>query len=466
MKIRKNIFVLLFISFFTILIGFSCVADKNKEAKVQKRVQLIFWHPFSTDSSIGKTLLGFINEFNKKHPQWYIKAEGMGSYNVLKQKLLASIIAGNQPQMSLAYESWITKFYKAKKLVNFDIFFKNEDEKKRFEDDLFPVFKKSCSINGKLYSLPFNKSMPVLYYNKSLFKKYHIKKVPTTWEEFITVAKKLTLDLNNDGKIDIYGVIGRANITDFLDFLKQNNGEILSSDNKKVLFNQPAGVEALKFFIGWKYLYMFADFYSSGNAYAYQNDFADGKCAMIIGSCVSRYFMMKKLTFPLGTAPIFGHKKKAVQVYGTNIVLFNNTTLEQQKAAWAFIKWFTSPEITALWSKKTSYLPVRKSALKSKILKAEFKKDPGLKSALEQLNYGFLEPNIDSWYLGRQYLSNAINDILIDRKITSAYEKYKEALENNSPDIDALRINLEKVIEQRAKFYLDKAAKKMEKWML
>ncbi len=462
MKLKKFIIAVVIVT-----LGItSCVVNNKKNKLKKKQVQIIFWHPFSSDASIGKTLLGFIDEFNKAHPQWFIKAEGMGSYNVLKQKLLASIIAGNQPQMSLAYESWITKFYIAKKLVAFDKFFSSGRELEKFKSDLFPVFTKSCSINGKLYSLPFNKSMPVLYYNKYLFHKYGIRKIPSTWKEFIEVSKKLTKDINNDGKIDIYGVIGRANITDFLNFLKQNNGEILSKDNKKVLFNSPAGVEALKFFLSWKFLYLAADFYSSGNAYAYQNDFSDGKCGMIIGSCVSRYFMLKKLTFPLGTAPIFGHKKKAVQVYGTNIVLFNNATPEQQKAAWEFIKWFTSTKITALWSKRTSYLPVRKSALKSKALREEFKKDPGLRTALNQLKDAFLEPNIDSWYLGRQYLSSAINDIMIDSQITSLYNKYVNAVKEASPNIEKLKEELDKVLTERAKFYLDRAAKKMEKWML
>ncbi len=462
MKLKK-LFVFIFL-IAAVSFNYSCI--QGRKQKVNNKVKIIFWHPFSADSSIGKTLLGFIDEFNKAHPQWFIKAEGMGSYGVLKQKLLASIIAGNQPEMSLAYESWITKFYKAKKLVAFDKFFSSENERAAFINDLFPVFKKSCSINGKLYSLPFNKSMPVLYYNKYIFKKYGIKNVPSTWEEFIEVAKKLTKDTNNDGEIDVYGVIGRANITDFLNFLKQNNGEILSEDNKKILFNSDAGVEALKFFLSWKFLYLAADFYSSGSPYAYQNDFSNGKCGMIIGSCVSRYFMLKKLTFPLGTAPIFGHKKKAVQVYGTNIILFNKATPEQQTAAWGLIKWFTTTKITALKSKKTSYLPVRKSALNTKALREEFRKDPGLKTALNQLKYAFLEPNIDSWYLGRQYLSDAVNNIMIDSQINSLYKKYLKAVKDNSPEADSIRNKLDTVLTERAKYYLDKAAKKMKKWML
>jgi len=446
-----------------LLLIFACVSPKTK---FSDKVVVRLWHPFSATSSLGKTLLSMIDEFNRMHPQWYIKPEGMGSYGVLKQKLLAAIIARNQPELSLAYESWISKFYKANKIVVFDEFVKDKKELEEIKKDLFKVFVKSCTIDGKLVALPFNKSTPVLYYNRDLFKKYNIKRPPQTWEEFLKIAKKLTIDKDGDGIPEIYGVISRANNTDFLNFLKQNGGEILSKDGKQILFNRPEGIEALKFFFGWKYLYNIADFYVSGNPYEYQNDFTAGKCAMIIGSCVSRFFMKYSLTFRLGTAPIFGNKKKAVLVYGTNIILFKDATEEQKKAGWEFIKWFISPENTARWSKLTAYMPVRKSALKSRYLIEEFKKDPELKSSILQLENGFLEPQTDSWLLGRQYLTEAINNALIDSEIKKVYKEYKESIKKKSPDTEKIRKKLEKVMEQRIKYHLDKAAEKMKRWVL
>lgn len=436
---------------------FIASCSSRQELTKDKRTVVKFWHPFSYDSSLGRTLLGLVGDFNKKNPQWFIKAEGMASYEVLKQKLLASLIAGNQPEMSLAYESWITKFHQAKKLVAFDGLFENSAELENFKKDLFDAFLASCTIQGKLYSLPFNKSVPVLYYNKTLFARYGIAHPPQTWEEFIQVSRKLTRDVNNDGKPDIYGIIGRSNLTDFLNFLMQNNGELFSRDNRQILFNRQEGIEAMKFFAGWKFLNEFSFFYTGGSPYEYQNDFTSGRCSMIIGSCVSRSFMKQKLKFPLGTAPLFGHKKKAVNVYGTNIVLFNKATREQIRAAWAFIRWFTSSEVTAAWSTRTAYMPVRKSALKNRLLVKEFETDPELKSSIMQLNYAFLEPNFDGWHLGRQYLSEAIDNILIDSELGKQYADFQ----NRKISVG----EFEKVLEQRIRVHLDNAAKKMRKWV-
>ncbi len=487
----------LFIAIISFSLLLSCAPRKKKSDKIVVR----FWHAFASGSAIGKTLEKMVDEFNQKHPKWYIKLEGMGSYPALRQKLLASIIAGNQPEMAIAYESWIAKFYKAGKLVILDELFESEKEKEELKNDIFKVFWQSCVYDGKLVALPFNKSTPVLYYNADWFKEHGIKKIPETWQEFIEIAKKFTIDKNGDGEPEIYGTISRANLTDFLDFLIQNGGKILDPDKKELYFNKKEGIEAMKFFAGLKYLYGVADFYTSGNPYAYQDDFASGKCAMIIGSCVSRFFMKRKLQFRLGTAPIFGNKKKAVQVYGTSVIIFNKATKEQRKVAWEFIKWFISPENTARWSVETAYMPVRKSALNQPILKKEFQKDPGLKSSILQLEYGFTEPRIDSWYLGRQYLSEAINNILIDGDVITAYKNYKltlqkykkleknyllfkkqkpvrgknfvEKLKELEDELEKVKEEkekkyktLEKVLEARIKYHLDKAADKMRRWML
>ena len=455
----KKIFCLLSI---TILI-FSCTYKVDNTLKGKTVIK--FWHPFSMTSALGKTLQAMIDEFNKQHPQWFIKPEGMGSYSVLKQKLLAAIIAENQPEMALAYQSWITKFYAGKKILVIEDYV-NKGELEEIKKDLFEVFIKNCTIDGKIVSMPFNKSMPVLYYNKDMFERFNIKKLPESWDEFIEICKKLTIDTNNDGKIDIYGTITRINLTDFLNFIMQNDGGILSEDGKEILFNKSEAVEALKFFFSWKYIHNIANFYTSGDPYQYQNDFSSGKCAMIIGSCVSRYFMKYSLTFRLGTAPIFGNKKKAVNVYGTDIIIFNKANEEQRKAAWEFIKYFISPENTAKWSVKTAYMPVRKSALNTLILKQEFEKDPELKTTILQLDYGFLEPAFESWLLGRNYLSEEINNAFIDKEIEKKYNEYLKILKKgDEEEIKKEREEMEKVLENRIKIYLDKAAKKTSHWI-
>ncbi|HBT90243.1 MAG TPA: ABC transporter substrate-binding protein, partial [Ruminococcaceae bacterium] len=50
------------------------------------------------------------------------------------------------------------------------------------------------TVNDKLYSMPFNSSTPLLYYNKDAFKAAGLdpEKPPKTLEEIISLAPKLT----------------------------------------------------------------------------------------------------------------------------------------------------------------------------------------------------------------------------------------------------------------------------------
>lgn len=66
----------------------------------------------------------------------------------------------------------------------------------------------TSSYNGKMYGTPWFIKATQLVYRKDLLKKYvGTTKPPQTWQEIIDYAKKLTLDLDGDGNIDIWGYL-------------------------------------------------------------------------------------------------------------------------------------------------------------------------------------------------------------------------------------------------------------------
>jgi multiple sugar transport system substrate-binding protein len=62
---------------------------------------------------------------------------------------------------------------------------------------------------GAFYALPKDIGPTVMYYNKEIFDRlgvpYPSPDKPMTWDEALDMWKKLTVDENGDGKIDIYG---------------------------------------------------------------------------------------------------------------------------------------------------------------------------------------------------------------------------------------------------------------------
>jgi len=80
-------------------------------------------------------------------------------------------------------------------------------------DDFLPVGKLGNRVFSKdnkgAYSLSLTSQPTGLWYRKDLFDEYNIS-VPKTFEDLEQAAKKLTLDTNGDGKIDIYGLVARG----------------------------------------------------------------------------------------------------------------------------------------------------------------------------------------------------------------------------------------------------------------
>jgi ABC-type glycerol-3-phosphate transport system substrate-binding protein len=274
-----------------------------------------------------------------------------------------------------------------------------------------------------VWSFPFNKSVRTLFYNKDLFERSGLDRdhAPRNWEEYLGFARQITKDLDGDGHPDIWGNAGQVNVWMFSNLLLQNGGSFLDSTGMRVAFNSPEGVEALAFMKE-----LLADgvgFVASG--YEYQNDFLADKVGMIEGSTVSLAFIKGKFDFELGIAPLPVGKKPGVTIAGTNVVMFTKASPREQAAAWTFIKWFTDTEQTARWAAGTGYVPIRRSAFDTEILKEEFDRNPGLKDAFSQLDYASFEPKIAGWYAGRRYLGErAIEAVLRgDADIQDALDK-------------------------------------------
>lgn len=100
--------------------------------------------------------------------------------------------------------------------------------------------------------------------------------------------------------------------------------------------------------------------------------------------------------------------------------------------AWDFVKWFTSTEIGAEWSVRTTYLPVRKSSVTHDIIVKAQERDPNLKAPYVQLDYCQFEPRLSVWF--------EIRDLLADHleRATIHMGPAKEYCEQMQKDVDAI----------------------------
>ena len=116
-------------------------------------------------------------------------------------------------------------------------------------EDFFASSMERFIYEGKVYGFPFETGAFVNYYRTDLFQQKGLD-VPQTWDEYAEVAKKLTLDINGDGEIDIYGanLPGKRTVYAAIEFITRlwsYGGEVVDKDWNPT-FNGWEGLRALQ----------------------------------------------------------------------------------------------------------------------------------------------------------------------------------------------------------------------------
>jgi ABC-type glycerol-3-phosphate transport system substrate-binding protein len=151
-------------------------------------------------------------------------------------------------------------------------------------------------------------------------------------------------------------------------FIWQAGGEIIDSTQEKVLFNSDAGVAALSL---WRDIYNDLNF--SNYSFTHDMGFASGSLSMIMDGPwdLPTFRKMKNVDWAIASLPAGPEQKQLIlQVK----VLQYLSKVRNPDAAWTFIKWVAQPEIQAMFSMSSGYLPIRRSVLERKIIKNFLKK--------------------------------------------------------------------------------------------
>ena len=164
----------------------------NIPTKITKKTIVTFWH--GMNGGQRAELEKLTAEFEKKNPNIKIMLENQGSYIDLQAKVNSTLQSPNNlPTITQAYPGWLYNAAKSNMLVDLSPYINNSklgwgsSAKSNIRTELLDGAK----IQGKQYGIPFNKSIEVLTYNKSMFEKYGIKKVPTTMKELAQVSETI-----------------------------------------------------------------------------------------------------------------------------------------------------------------------------------------------------------------------------------------------------------------------------------
>lgn len=396
-----------------------------------EKVTIEFWHAMG--GGHGEALKEIVNSFNSLNPDIEVKPIYVGNYSALLQKLLASAQSGTLPVLSQSYSNWTSKLLAGGYVEDLTPYINDPliGFTKEEWEDIFKPFREMVTWDGKIYALPFNKSTYLMFVNTDALDLEGLE-IPKTMDELIETARVLTQDFDGDGTIDQYGLGIRPIVDTFQIFLRANGGRIYNEETGEVTINSPEAKEALQLMVDLVHKYKVA--YMQGGYLS--GPFGDGKVAIYFGSTAGMPYVDRACKGKHGWtwAPIPKWKTYAPPFAGTDVIMFSTAKPEEKQAAWKFMKFLISKDITTFWAIKTGYMPVRKSALETKAWKSFVKNSPLLAIPVEQIPYGSIDPKPAQWNEIRNAVSNAVSNAMhqkmtVDEAIEWAEKEIKRILE-------------------------------------
>ena len=349
-----------------LLLGASTLASAKEK--------IIFWHAMG--GNFQPTLNKIVEEYNKSQDKIEMEALYQGSYQEALNKFKSVQGTDKAPALIQLNEISTEYMYNSGAITPMQEFVKKDNyDLTKLEDTLINYY----TINGTLYSMPFNSSASILLYNKDAFKEVGLdpEKAPKSYKELAEAAKKLTKGTER---------YGFAMIMDawFIEQLLANENTLYVNEENGRAGKSPTAVayngEKIKTIFNWLND-MYRDNTATSYGKEYQNTraaFLSGKVSMYIDSSAGIQQLTELANFEIGSAyvPSENGEFTGVPIGGASLWITNSVSDEKQAAAWDFVKYAVSKESQALWASSTGYYSVNKEAYDLDLLKKDLEKTP------------------------------------------------------------------------------------------
>ena len=361
-----------------------CLAPQLAFAKVQ----ITWWHAMS--GSNGKVVDQIVKDFNAAHPDIELKALYTGTYEETLTKYITAYRSHTAPSLVQSYEVGTQTMLSSGAIVPVYQIPEMMGEKWDWAQYVIPITNYYAS-GGNLWSMPFNSSTAMLYYNKDLFAKAGLdpNRPPQTWEELEADGEKLLQS----------GAVKHVLSFGWPDWMFEQQFAIhnqLFTDHEngrnglatKVLFNDALGEKVLA---TWTRLAKENIFIYGGPEYSANAAFQSGQIAMLLQSTSSLAGIEQGSPFKVGTGflPRFeGYPRGNSVVGGASLWVTKGQSKEELRAVWTFLKYLAQPRLSVEWHKGTGYFPSVNAAVQELLGEGWFSKDQNYLTAFLEILSG------------------------------------------------------------------------------
>lgn len=372
------------------------VASENLERykDVDGTVTLDFYFPVGVAGPLAEVIDEMTEEFNEEQPKIEVEPTYAGNYNDTMAKVQSAVQSGNPPDLFVVEISELFTLLGIDGIIPLDKYIEKEGGEE-FTDQYFSALYGNARADGKIWGQPFQRSTPILYWNKDLFQESSEElkergldpnRAPRTWFELEQYAEVLTE--REDGETETWGTIipGGWNDWIFESFVHQNNGpRLIGSEGETSNFDSLEVLQALTF---WYRLTNELEVSPPLRPWNQTpTDFTAGEAAMMYYSTGGLPLVRDQSDFDFGVAFQPMHVQYGVPVGGGDFHISSNIPPENQDAAWEFIKFMTNPENAAFWSRESGYICINKDGLELPEMQEYLEEYPAAQVAADQLEY-------------------------------------------------------------------------------
>ena len=353
--------------------------------RAQQVRELTFYYPIAIGGPVPRIIDGYCEAFQRQSGIT-VKPVYSGFYGETLTKAVTAIRGGSGPHFSVLLAAELHS------LRDMDILASIEEidgsaETKTWLSGFFPAFMANSLADGKTWSVPFQRSTSIYFYNKAMFREAGLNPdaPPRSWVELVEAGKKLTRREGTGGRwgVQLATNHGTAQWT-FGALTNQVGHKLMNEAGTEVFFNHPRAIEAASFWRDMAFTHQITPQGVTEWAVLAPN-FLQGTAAMIWSTTGNLTNVRTNASFEFGVAGLPGKEAPRTVVGGGNLYIFKNANPAEREAVLRFARFLTSPELAADWCIKTGYLAVRPDAWETDALKRYTAEFPPALVAKEQL---------------------------------------------------------------------------------
>ena len=387
------------------------------------RSDVHFWHAMT--GQLNDAVDALAKKFNERQHDYEVKPLYKGTYPETLTAAMAAYRSKTPPHIVQVFDVGTQTMLLSGAIMPVFQLMREQGMVIDWSDFIQPVLS-YYSKNGRLYSMPFNSSTPILYYNKDAFQKAGLStdRPPITWKEVEEFSRRII----SAGAAKCGFSTGWPSWILFENMAAWHNLPFATNQNgfggvePQLLVNGEFQGKLIGRLVSWQAEQLYS---YGGRMDDPDPKFMRGECAMYLQSSalIGRFARSVRFKWGTGQLPHWGppYKKGTSIPGGATLWVMQGLPPTNYRGIAQFFKFLAEPDQQAVWHQTTGYVTLTNASLKYLGQTNHFLRNPDQWTAFAQLTSGNNTPNTQGIRLGnfvavRDAIEGELENILARKK--------------------------------------------------